>query len=61
MTTPKHAGLQAFLESDIQFQTFLAKLFGRAVAGRDGDNVATGYIWRGRIYLTDFTLNDRGG
>ena len=41
---------------DLQFQVFLARLFGQKGHGTDGVVNVTGYLWRGKAYITTMEL-----
>lgn len=47
-------GSMLSMSEDTKFQFFLARLFGDLITAMDGDNMVTGYIWRGSLYVTAF-------
>ena len=42
------------MNEDVQFQFFLAKLFGRPVTQTGVDGTLTGYAWRGNLYVVGY-------
>lgn len=41
-----------------RFQLLKARLFGKKTIGTDGANQCIGYWYKGRLYLTDFTVKE---